>query len=96
MDLFLSLPDPRGAYMRLFNLCLSVRPSVHSYVRPSPFGLVLSYTANIPRTPNIFTDFGPPIKGLVGGPIKGDPTPLTPPMGGLKFWFGDFFTDGPF
>ena len=31
-------------------------------VRPSPFGLVVSYTANIPWTPNIFTDSGPPIK----------------------------------
>ena len=38
-----------------------VRTYVRTYVRPSPFGLILSYTANIPRTPNIFTDSGPPI-----------------------------------
>ena len=28
-------------------------------VLPSPFVLVLSYTADTPRTPNNFTDFGP-------------------------------------
>ena len=40
----------------------SVRTSIRPSVRPSPFGLILSYKANIPRTPNIFTDSSPPIK----------------------------------
>ena len=31
-------------------------------LRLSPFGLVVSYMANIPQTPNIFTDSGPSIK----------------------------------
>ena len=43
--------------------------------------------ANIPRTPNIFTDSGPPIKLLVGGQIRGAPDPLNPPYGGAKVFF---------
>ena len=30
--------------------------------------------ANIPQTPNISTDSGPPIKCLIGGPIRNAPT----------------------
>ena len=41
---------------------LSVRPSVRTSVCMSPIGSVYSYSANIPRTPNIFTDSGPSIK----------------------------------
>ena len=42
--------------------CLGFPDLVRMSVRPSPFGLILPYTANIPQTPNIFTDSGPPIK----------------------------------
>ena len=52
------LPDPRRAgHVEAFQKS-SVRPSVHT----SPIRSVLSYSANIPLTPNIFTDSGPPIK----------------------------------
>ena len=48
------LPDPRGvALQEAFKF---------SFVRMSPFGSVVSYTANIPQNPMIFTDSGPPIK----------------------------------
>ena len=52
------LLDPRGAGLQeSFQF-----PSVRTYERTSPFGLVVSYSANIPHTPNIFTDSGNPIK----------------------------------
>ena len=44
----------------------SVHPSIRTSVRPSPFGLVLSYTANIPQTPYILkirTPFKMTIRG---------------------------------
>ena len=44
------LPDQRGAYRRLLNLC----PYMRRYVRPSPFGLAVSHSAKKPQTPNIF------------------------------------------
>ena len=77
---------PEGpAYTRLFNICPSVRP----YVGTSPIRSVLSYFANIPQTPNIFTDSGPPIKLLLGGLIRGAPNPPNPPYGGgAKIYFG--------
>ena len=52
------------AYTRLFNIHPSVRPSVRPYVGTSGIRSVLSYSANIPQTPNIFTDSVPPIKLL--------------------------------
>ena len=42
---------------------------------------------NIPQTPNIFTDSGPPLKLLVGGLIRGDPDPNNRPYGGMKKYF---------
>ena len=42
---------------------------------------------NIPRTPKIFTDSEPPIKWIIGGLIRGAPTPLTPIMGWAKLFF---------
>ena len=48
---------------------------------------LLSYSPNIPWTPNIFTDSGPPIKGLLGGLIRGAPNPPNPPYGGSKIYF---------
>ena len=62
------------------------RPSVCADV--STWLLSLSYTANWPWTPNIFTDSEPPIKWLVGGLIKGAPDPPNPPK--------IFLTDEPF
>ena len=53
----------RGGLHEAFQT-LSVRRSVRLFVRPSISTLVcvLSYTAYLPRTPNILTDSGPPIK----------------------------------
>ena len=48
----------------------------------SPLVKVYSYTAIRPWTPNIFTDSEPPIKGLLGVPIIGDPDTPTPPYAG--------------
>ena len=53
------LPDPRGAGLQEDFQLLSVCTSVQTYVS---FGLVVSYSANIPQAPHIFTDSGPPIK----------------------------------
>jgi hypothetical protein len=64
---FVFLPDPRGAGLAQAFQISSVRPYVRPSVRPTPFGLIWSYTANIPRTPNNFTDSGPPIKWLLDG-----------------------------
>ena len=50
--------------------------------------------ANIPQTPNIFADSGPPIKLLVWGLIGGTPDPPNPPMG-QKYFF-EVMTDEPF
>ena len=69
-----------------------VRPSL----RPSPHYIsVLSHTINLPRTPNICTDSGPPMYWLLGGLIRGAPDPPNPPYGGgggakicLYFWGG--------
>ena len=38
---------------------LSFPDLVQTFVCPCLFGLVLSYTTNLPQTPNIFTDYGP-------------------------------------
>ena len=45
---------------------------------------------NTPRTPNIFTYSGPPIKLPLEGPIKGAPDPPGPPApyGGAKIFMG--------
>ena len=49
----------------------------------------MSYLANVPWTPNIFTDSGPPIKWLLGGLITGAPDPSNPPYGGgAEIFFG--------
>ena len=39
---------------------------------------------NTPRTPKIFTDSEPPIKLLLGGLIRGAPTPPNTPSGGAE------------
>ena len=48
------LPDPRGAGLqeafKFLSVCLSVRLSVCPSIPLSLFGLVVSYTANIPQT----------------------------------------------
>ena len=44
-----------------------------------------NHMTNIPQTPNIFTDYGPPIKWLLGGPISSAPSP---PKGGAKVFLG--------
>ena len=43
---------------------------------------ILLCTANLSWTPNIFKDSGPPIKGIVGGLIRGALDPANPPYGG--------------
>ena len=58
------------------------------YKCTSPFGLVVSYSANIPQTPNIFTYSRPPIKLLLGGLIRGAPDPPNPPYGWAEIYFG--------
>ena len=78
--------------VRLYIL-MYVHKYIHRYVHPSPFVLVLSYTADVPRTPYMFTDSGPPKRLLVGGLFRGAPNP---PMGGLKFYFLGAVIDGPF
>ena len=56
------LPDPRGAGLHEAFQISSVRPYVRTSVRLSPHQIsVLSYTPNLPRNPNIFTDSGPPM-----------------------------------
>ena len=46
---------------------------------------------NIPRTPNIFTDSGTPIKWLIWGLIRGAPDPPNPPYrGGPKYVLGGY------
>ena len=83
------LPDPRRAGLHEAFQFSFVRTSVCT----SPIRSVVSYSANITRTPNIYTDSGPPIKRLVGGLIRGAPTPLTPPMGGPKYFCGGGLTN---
>ena len=84
------LPDPRGASLHEAFQFSSVRPSVRLYIRTSPFGLVLSYTANLPRTHNIFTDSEPPIKLLIGVLIRGAHNPPSAPYGRAKVFFGGY------
>ena len=52
---------------------------------------------NTPRTPNIFTFSGPPMKWPLEGMIKGAPDPPDPPplWGGQNIFKG-VITDGPF
>ena len=60
------------AYTRVFNFCSFVRSFVRLPVRPSPLCAKYSYTAIIPRTHNFFkTHSVPPIKWLIGVPIRG-------------------------
>ena len=76
-----------------------------------PFGLLLFlfrdkrwhkaktnyHMANIPQTPNILKDSGPPIKWLVGGQLQVPQPPYPfPPIGGAKVFFGGVMTDWPF
>ena len=65
---FMRLSDSCPGYNRLshFKSHYKFCPGYNRFIL-SPFGLVLSFTANLPRTPNIFTDSGPPIKLQVGG-----------------------------
>jgi hypothetical protein len=51
---------------------------------------------NTPRTPNIFTDSGPPIKLPLGGLIRGAPHPPDPPLWGGQNIFWGVITNGPF
>ena len=47
---------------------------------------------NTPRTPNIFTFSGPPIKWPLEGLIKGAPDPPDPPLlGGPTYFLGGFY-----
>ena len=63
--------------------------SVHTYVRLHFSCSVLSYTANLPLTPNIFYRLLTPYKvnNKIGGLWEVPPTPLThPPRGGPKYF----------
>ena len=80
---------------RLYNrlvVCLSVclSRSTDEILQAPPDLPVQSYTANLPRTPNIFTDSGPPMYSLLGGLTRDDPHPPNPPYGGALniFWGG--------
>ena len=91
----LFLPDPRGAGLHEAFQISSVRP----YVRTSPHYIsVLSYTPNLPWTPNIFTDSGTPMYWLLGGQIPSSPDPPNPPYGGAQkyVFFGGVISDGTF
>ena len=91
----------------LFCYCLCVvghsviRSFGRSVVRSSPLlkvSALLKDSANLPRTPNIFTDSGPPMYWLLGGLIRGDPDPPNPPYGGGQkyVFFGGGIADGTF
>ena len=70
--------------------CLFVCLCVCLWTCPAPyiFSWWMSYSANIPGTPNIFTDSGPPIKWLLGGLVRGAPDPHNPPYGGAEIYLG--------
>ena len=54
------------------------------------------HRANIPRTPNNFTDSESPNKWLIGVPIRPAHTPLTPPAPPAKVFLYGGMTDLPF
>ena len=64
---------------------LSVRPSVRPSIRLSPIGSVESYSVNIPQSPNIFTESGPPIN------YKSRKVVLLATFGYFWLPFGDFW-----